>query len=330
MRSSASQIDTFERCARKWAYSYVEKIKAPAGPAAAHGSRVHSVLEDWLKFATPPPHSREGDHAAALIPYLPAPQSVDPDNVEIHIATELGGVPFKGYIDLFVPATIPKVFDHKTTSSLRWALTSEDLVTNVQSTLYAWWAFERTGAEKVQLQWTYSVTKGQPKGIPVTRTVTKGEIEPRIERTTLSVLKTKRIHEAGIPARDVPGNLDACDDYGGCPYYERCNKEGRDNMKTTAADFFSKLQADAEENPPATNGAVVDINPPEAAKVLEAKAEVTEPPKKKKRGRPKGSTIAEVVKTQPTLLIPTPGEPSAEWLAAYKSGFADGWRCAKS
>lgn len=53
---SASQINTFYNCARKWAYEYIARLKPPPSYPMQKGSYVHAVIEDFNE-ALPP---REG------------------------------------------------------------------------------------------------------------------------------------------------------------------------------------------------------------------------------------------------------------------------------
>ena len=85
-RFSFSSAETFESCPRKWHAKYVKKILDPAGPEAAAGSFVHSVLEEIMGK-----HRRErtllSARAAAkaawetFAPNFAELQAADPDRV---------------------------------------------------------------------------------------------------------------------------------------------------------------------------------------------------------------------------------------------------------
>ena len=80
---SASQIATFEACPRKWAYTKLDGVEAPAHPSAQFGTQVHAHLEEWFAHRTLPPDTDTGKVARAMLPHLPAPQAIRPENVEI-------------------------------------------------------------------------------------------------------------------------------------------------------------------------------------------------------------------------------------------------------
>jgi hypothetical protein len=50
---SASQVEGFADCERKWGLRYLKKLKHQ-DPSAALGARIHEIAEAWLKTGTPP------------------------------------------------------------------------------------------------------------------------------------------------------------------------------------------------------------------------------------------------------------------------------------
>ena len=46
---SASAIETFDRCQRKWYFGYVERIRGPKNAAADRGDKIHDLAERYLK-----------------------------------------------------------------------------------------------------------------------------------------------------------------------------------------------------------------------------------------------------------------------------------------
>lgn len=47
-KNSASQVDLYQQCPRKWGYRYLDKIRMES-PYFGLGKRVHAILEAWLK-----------------------------------------------------------------------------------------------------------------------------------------------------------------------------------------------------------------------------------------------------------------------------------------
>jgi len=49
MRLSASQIQTFTECQRKWAWRVLDGVEEPPNKAAELGGQVHAELEKYLR-----------------------------------------------------------------------------------------------------------------------------------------------------------------------------------------------------------------------------------------------------------------------------------------
>jgi len=73
---SASEIELYDLCPRKWAFAYIEGKRPPPNESAALGSRVHAILERWLKEgAAPDLLTAEGEIAASGLHLLPPPRT---------------------------------------------------------------------------------------------------------------------------------------------------------------------------------------------------------------------------------------------------------------
>jgi hypothetical protein len=266
---SASQIDTYELCPRKWAWRYIDDLPTTPNAAAQLGTDVHNTLEKWLRNKIPPQVADPaGKIAAAMLPFLPPPQAVKAEYVERRFQVTLGDYHFVGYMDLVMPEG-PVVYDHKTTSDFRWAKSAEDLIDDVQATLYGYWGFIHfPNVIQVSLQWTYGRTRGAAMVQPVKRQVTRGDIEPRLLKTIQSageMLLIKRNVESAI---EVPYEASACEAFGGCPFKDKCNLTAAERMNAIMTQgsakegFLAKLQArKAAAVGAGTNGTA--INPPE-------------------------------------------------------------------
>ena len=57
LRLSFSRVDTYETCALKYRFAYVDELPQPPGPHLSWGSSIHSALEQWWdqKLPEPPP-----------------------------------------------------------------------------------------------------------------------------------------------------------------------------------------------------------------------------------------------------------------------------------
>jgi len=342
--SSASQIDTYEMCPRKWALDKIDKLPRKPNKYAAMGSALHKIAEEWLRDGIPAPATELGEIIMPLIPHLPPPNTPGLE-IETTVKRTLAGVAFKGLIDVRLPypySPIPKVWDHKSTTDLKWALTPEGLVTNVQSTLYAWDTIldsQERGykGDVVDLQWGYMRTRGAPKALPVCQRVSMADILPRLEKTKKAALEQKLLRETISSGLELPPSADACEAYGGCPYAETCNLTASQRIRSIMGQgnahnaFMQKLakrreeagQAPAEPHPapaeaptsvPAKSGTV---NPPEApAEAPAAPEEAPAPPPKpsgkgKKVGKKKAKTKAKTKAAPPAAAPEAPAPPPA-------------------
>lgn len=227
---SATEIETFETCRRKWAYQYLDGIKPPQSKAAEFGLAVHGLLEKHLTGYAINYETPEGRVASAGLRYLP--HRLPRENVERPIFFLKQGKMFHGYIDFFeqVGSQTWLVGDHKTSSTLSRALTSAELKKNTQANIYAQWAFVEKGAEAVKLRWVYYRTQSIPKALSVEAELTKDDAEENFAHIAtvaddiLNIVKEKSSSSA------QPRNLSSCFKYGRCPFYTQCKSA----QKTTA------------------------------------------------------------------------------------------------
>ncbi len=287
---SASSVSTFEACPRKWAFDKIDGIPREESPAATLGKLVHSQLERWLRDATPPDDSEAGRIADSALHLLPQPKTPGM-TLEQHFEIEIGGYQFHGYKDVqLIDPDGPTVFDHKSTSDFKWIKTRDDLVDDVQATLYAADAMFRTASPTCLLQWTYVRTRGPRASKKVTAFVGRKEITPRLEKTVLSAAKMSAIIESGAKAADVEKNTKACNDFGGCPYLGICKPFAKENVSmASVADILNKVRAQKNGiNPPPVEPPPAPAVQPEASAVPTATPEPAPAPIElpKKRGRP--------------------------------------------
>jgi hypothetical protein len=302
-RSSASQVSTFELCARKWAFGTIEGLRPPPNRFAAFGTAVHSHVQEWFeRRLVPPVATPEGRAAAAIIRHLPPPQTPG-IACEEEINPTIGGVPFKGFVDFRIDAPTPFVADHKTTSDLAWAptpfvadhkttsdlawaLDADDLAGDVQASLYAFDTMRRLDVQAVDLQWTYA-ERASAKTKVVARRVTLADIGPRINRTAETVKTMQQIFDAAPAALEVPYDAAGCEAFGGCPFRERCNLSPTERIQSVMSQenqhsaFLAKLRAKREGTngapvtpaAPAQNAAQQPVNPPDAPEPARAAEE---------------------------------------------------------
>ncbi len=219
---SASEIDTFLTCRKKWGFRYIDGIEPPPSKAAEFGKVVHQVLEQYLKTNSITYETAEGRVASPGLKFLPA--NVPASNIEKQIFFGIEGHLFHGYIDFYdhVGSQIWLVGDHKTCSTFATALTPEELKTNVQANIYAQWLFKERNADAVQLKWIYYRTKSTPDARVIEASLTKEEAVQNFKSILETVDEIKKLVEAKTKSKDLERTDSACFKYGRCPYYVAC------------------------------------------------------------------------------------------------------------
>lgn len=242
---SPSQVETFDLCARKWAYNKIDRIPSPQNAAAALGEAAHKHREDWLIHGTPPPDDKTGKLARVGMEHLPPPGKA---MVEIPLVlpvtldadpTVNGGKPVRvkvnGRIDFFMPNTpdgfvfgevgIPLIGDHKTTSGEQWAKTADELLTkDSQAAIYAAYALHVVPtAPAVDLHWSYMVKGSSPRQHQVKTRISRDQALTRFSAVVSRAKDMLRVIQTpGIVASAVEPTVSACEAFGGCPYREVC------------------------------------------------------------------------------------------------------------
>lgn len=245
---SATEIETFELCRRKWAFRYLDQIEIKPSAAAQLGSMVHKTLENYLIGNAIDIKTHEGQIASAGLHLLP--KSLPKENIERHILFSHEGFIFQGYIDFFhhLGSQTWLIGDHKTCSSFSTALNSEELKKNIQANIYAQWFFKEKGAEEVRLKWVYYRTKGKAAAQCVEATIEKQEQPSLFEHLLTIAADIKELVEKGPVSSELPKNTSACFKYGPCPFYGHCKNDQRKPQMLTVAREEENLSALLPQN----------------------------------------------------------------------------------
>jgi hypothetical protein len=348
--ASPSQITTADRCLRKWFLESVKGIRTPDTPGPVLGSHVHYLLErrlqhkQWDKEA---PATSEWKKLQAKAAYINAKHIDFPFALglakrllgaaieHLPLAELEGGrieVPFRltrptlrlplvGRADLVMPGW---VLDWKTTSSLNYLKKPEEFAADAQVLTYG---------EAFNLPFIHVYV--QTKGLALTH-VEKTELSPevraknflKIEATIGAMVDV--VADAKDDWRKVPGNLDACKDFGGCPHRARCANKTQEvvmdfasrRAQLAAAGAVVKI-AEPSDLPAPGMGDLPRINPPEAAKIpapapgappaapgtLPVSAAVQAPPKAGKKAAAAKASQTAPLDSQGDYLL-TPSEPT--------------------
>lgn len=207
---SASQIDTFLSCNRKW---WLDKIGADGvrteSASQALGKAVHANIESYLRGEGPLDHP--------LLTFdtfvVGVKGQVGVDILIEHEFSLVGDKPTIGFIDLVVvdhEARTVQIWDHKTTKDWRYAKTAQELATNPQGRVYVLAMLDKYGPD-----YSYSfghhvilTTKPAPArclSVEFTPAMVS-DAKFNIEMTIRSMISTS----GEVDGRDVVPNLSQC------------------------------------------------------------------------------------------------------------------------
>lgn len=222
---SASQVETYSRCAVRWAWEKLNGEPRPESGAAANlGTDVHTVLEAYLKEGKKIDILTDiGRIAYPGLIHLPKPEI---EHVEKYFTIAVDDVPYVGFIDfVYEKDGIWIVGDHKTTSDFRYVKKVEELQSNIQAMLYANYAFEWLKVDRVRLNWVYYKTRGPAQARLVSIDVDKEQGQAEMVRINEIGKEMFALRNSCSKAEDLEPNVDACMDFGGCPFIDLCKKK---------------------------------------------------------------------------------------------------------
>lgn len=270
---SPSQVTTYERCARKWYFEKVNHLRQPPTAAQARGENLHAQLQTYYETGAQPEH--EGLNlvlADARMP--PRTEGVlveHPRDYKLNLTSS--GVPMIGRIDLLdirpgLGEHAPRVVDLKTTSSFRYLKSAEELARNVQLVVYAKYVqtfHVHEGA--ITLAHANVLSRGTGVKFVTTEPLTRSHVDGMygaIEDTTKRMLVSAR----ASTFEDVAPNWNACTDFGGCPFLDRCTKRVAEPTGGNEVSLSERMKARRAELGEEAETVVraQGINPPDAAK----------------------------------------------------------------
>lgn len=266
---SASQIETWDMCQRRWAWGAIAKIQLPPHPSAAKGSMIHKQLEHYLKGESPdcstPALKEAWERAIPSVVNLPKPGT--PGMLvekSFSFDTSAGSI-FRGFIDVLLPTSesvpglgdgYPCVIDHKSTSAFKWAKTPEVLLTDTQANIYAYFAMAQFKVSRVNLLWNYITTKGSPDSMRVHLPIISSQVTDQfLGPISKSAVDINTAYQAQPNPMDLPPNKEACSKFPphGCPFMNLCTDlntgplghltaEEESRMTQSGIDLFTMLE----------------------------------------------------------------------------------------
>lgn len=266
---SASEIELFDLCPRKWAFAYIEQKRAPPNDAAALGTRVHAILEKWLRDgAAPDTLTDEGAIAASGLHLLPPPRTPTLVTEEVFRFTSKRAW-YTGYKDFrYRDANgLLHVGDHKTTKAATWMKSQEEILAHPQALIYAVDEFFKNPNDNhLALDWIYYKTTGSRKAEPrfqiVTRDVVAEMFFEHVDPVAGEITALHHNTPAGASALDFRPDFRACDAFGGCAFLSICNPSPTERVQATMTQAGLSL---ADKLKAMKNGrGQSPIHPPEA------------------------------------------------------------------
>jgi hypothetical protein len=234
---SASGIDTFTDCKRKWWYGYVERIRGPKSPAAERGDKIHDLAERILKGEADPA-TLEGEDATWFrflepgLQYAPSPEEVASGTwgVEDWVKEPAGPLTFVGKVDFYTKPlgghTLPPIVgDWKTTSNKqwRWSKTPAQLAAHIQPHVYAYALHKDDPPATVRFQHVNLQSVGKPDAMEVwAPSVPWQDILDTWDEVVRTSEQMASLATSNDDALDITPNTKACKKYGGCPHAEYC------------------------------------------------------------------------------------------------------------
>lgn len=295
---SPSQIKTWRTCKRKWWYEKVKGIRQETTAAQQLGTDVHELLEHYVEYGKVLPDTFAGQIAKAALPMVNTNSKCE-HGFKVPL---LEGVSALGRIDFTHFGVIE---DLKTTSSMRYAKSPEELKTDPQAVMYLWAAQRDPGLEFFgpinKFSHLVVETKVPHRTKRVDCELTDDEIEAGISLIRKDAADMKAASEKEVS--ELGYNLDACSMYGGCHLHGECYKEGlfwaskrkdgemnpllakfRKEKKETepTASVVQKGEPAPEPEPMPAVAMPSEVNPPDGIS-MDAKVEITETKKTRKK-----------------------------------------------
>lgn len=341
-RISASQLDSFRRCPRAWAWRYIERLPTPPAQSTELGTRVHSIIEGAYLRGEKPDLDEvfrfEGGKAfypgAIALPMLHQILPTHPGaKIEVPFEETVGNVTYVGRVDLmYVSKGVLHIIDHKTSSDpQKWGKRPADLVDDAQAVVYAGlgmriakhaglqgWA----SIKQVDFALNYGATDGNPRKALVVhadrRETFQHDFDYLMESLHPVAQHMVELRHTAPSALKLAPLPDACEVYGGCPFKANCNLSVRERITgiMTKNSLISELLAKAKAQPMAPNpeAAPVEVNPPVTAALPEEPETATEPSPKPPTETPQAPPEAEPKKRtrrSPPATAPVPAGYSA-------------------
>mgnify|MGYP003640294461 CR=1 FL=1 len=295
---SASAIETFDRCRRKWYFGYVERIRDDKNPAAMRGDRIHDLAERYLKGEVDPLDLQGEDvrwwrYLEPGLEFAPTPADVVEHGwgVEDWVKEPCGPLNFVGKVDFYNLADLT-INDWKTTGNVGWRYSKKPkaLAHHIQPHVYAYALFKDNPvahANGVRFQHVNMQSRGVPNAMEVWARYEDDDGNTHnsipwqvILDTWQEVISTSEamadVATNNPEAETVEGNTKACRDFGGCPHAAICTLSPMNRVTPNIPDMSDKVTT---KNTDAAKDKMAALRLKLGMKALGTPAAITPPPK---------------------------------------------------
>lgn len=238
--TSATQINEYLTCQRRWVAGYLLDLKQPETEAMAYGKIGHKMLEVYHNIGKIPdinyawqfnkdrPVRYPGLSAKKCLKHMPPPKT---GRAEHGFSFVINGIKFIGYIDLeWKDEQSLWVTDYKFVSSFQSALDANTLTENIQATIYSTKAILQHKVKKVNLRWIYALSTKNPSSRKVESYLKEEQVKKQLKVLLnvcedMIVLKDKVSQMKGSKEdiiNSLPPTVKSCSRYAGCYYLNKC------------------------------------------------------------------------------------------------------------
>lgn len=278
---SASQIETWDSCRRKWWFSKPQKMPELDKGFQIYGNVIHSVADRFfaaddlgydVKTKKPVNLFPDGWEISCdrtnpkKVLGTVTPQEQAQIKLLVKRAIEEGiwvrmpgreaeasffrkvsdRIAIIGYIDLLLP---DEVVDHKSTKNMRYAKSGEDLLTNTQMLVYAWECNERAKEKGLKIDGVnarHNIFSKDPKNpvvkaVVTPRKITLAEIEAFWVTVKERAVEMRKLKRAGI-AQENWSAVKGPDDKATCEAYGGCAFQGICNKRETPIQYRARIE----------------------------------------------------------------------------------------
>jgi len=219
---SPSALTSYLACPRKWAFGALDNQYLPSTASQSLGQKLHSELEDWLTKGKPTLGRLSDSGALSLVPVPTTPGLECEQPFAVEVSDGSRRAVLWGFRDVAYPGG---VMDLKTTSSLDWAKTPEELTKDPQANIYAAASILESGLEHADLRWVYVTTRGAIASKSVDVRLTRAQVTATLQSWFDSICYMSELREAKTKrALELEPLRTACGDYGGCGYLPNCGE----------------------------------------------------------------------------------------------------------